>query len=123
MALSSYPIVFDETEIVNPESWEERSEVVETVNVTESGIDQIAVTRYDKLTVSASFQCSSLWARKLKDFSRHDTIRVKMYDVLSDTYVTRVMRIRDFSASLVRNSWKTSHTNGLWNVSFTLKEF
>ncbi len=42
-------IKFDDEEIIQPESWSEDSEVIETVNETEAGTDQIAVLRYDKL--------------------------------------------------------------------------
>ena len=57
--LINYPIRFDGENIFTPTSWEEESTVVESVNETEAGTDQIIVTRYDKLSVSASFQCSS----------------------------------------------------------------
>ena len=45
-------IKFNDEIIFEPESWEESSEVIESVNQTEAGTDQIAVTRYDKLSIS-----------------------------------------------------------------------
>lgn len=121
--LSDYPIKFGNEIIFEPESWDEDSEVLETVNTTEAGTDQIIVTRYDKLSISCTFQCSSLWAKKFKAYSKQNEISVSFYDVIDEAYKTRTMRIRDFKMSLVDNSWRTARTNGLWNVSFTLKEF
>ena len=116
-------IMFDEELIFEPQSWDEESDVIENVNKTEAGTEQIAVTRYDKLSVSCSFQCSSLWAKKFKQYSMKDEIAVSIYDVVDEAYKVRAMRIRNFKMSLVEHSWKTPNTNGLWNVSFSLIEF
>lgn len=117
------PIKFDGEDIIEPVSWSEDSEVIETVNETEAGTEQIAVTRYDKLSVSCAFQCSHRWAKKFKEYSQRDEILVSFYDILNENYAARQMRIRDFKVSLVDNSWRTPNTNGLWNVSFNLIEF
>ena len=121
--LSTFPIKFDNEAIITPISWEEESEVSETINQTEAGTDQIVITRYDKLTINCTFQCSSTWAKKFKNYSTKDEITVSIYNILSETYSNRTMRIRNFKVALVKNSWKTSNTNGLWNISFSLKEF
>ena len=55
--LSEYPIYFDDVKLFTPESWEESYAVIENTNQTEAGTDQVIVTRYDKLSVSASFNC------------------------------------------------------------------
>lgn len=116
-------IKFNGEEIIEPESWSEDSEVIETVNQTEAGTDQVAVLRYDRMSVSCSFQCSHRWAKKFKEYSQMDEIAVSFYDILTGDYVTRQMRIRDFKAALVDNSWRTPGTNGLWVISFSLLEF
>ena len=117
------PIMFDDEAIFEPESWEEVSDVIENVNETEAGTEQISVTRYDKLSVSCSFMCSSVWAKKFKRYSMKDEIAVSIYDAVDEAYKVRIMRIRDFKMSIVNNSWKTPNTNGLWEVSFNLIEF
>ena len=117
------PVKFDGEAIIEPQSWSEDSDVIETVNETEAGTDQIVVTRYDKLSVGCTFQCSHRWAKKFKEYSQQDEIAVSLYDILREDYVTRQMRIRDFKVSLVANSWRTPNTNGLWDVSFSLIEF
>ncbi len=121
--LKDYPIYFDETELFTPESWEESYSVIESTNQTEAGTDQVIVTRYDKLSVSASFQCSSRWAAKFAEFRDKDSIVVKLYDLKTQNYKTRTMRIRNFKTGPEKNSEKTKGTNGLYTVSFDLQEF
>lgn len=117
------PIKFNDENIFEPESWEESSEVIESISSTEAGTDQIAVTRYDKLSISCSFNCSHRWTKKFKEYSKMDYINVSIYDHIDCVYKTHTMRIRDFRISLVQSSWQTPGTNGLWQVSFTLLEF
>lgn len=121
--LNDYPVKFDDEQIFPPESWEESSEVIENVNQTEAGTDQVSVTRYDKLSVSASFNCSSRWASKFKAYSKKNSISVSLYDLEEQGYKTRTMRIRNFKAKPQDNSRLTPGTNGLWSVSFDLNEF
>lgn len=121
--LKDYPILFDGESIFTPTSWEENSAVVESVNETEAGTDQIIVTRYDKLSVSATFQCSSNWAGKFKAYSKRDYVAVRLYDIETHDYVERSMRLRGFKAVPTEHSERTSGTDGLWTVSFTLEEF
>ncbi len=121
--LSEYPIYFDETKLFTPESWEESYSVVESTNQTEAGTDQVIVTRYDKLSVSASFQCTSRWAAIFAGFRDQDSIAVKLYDLKTQDYKTRTMRIRNFKTGPEKNSEKTKGTNGLYTVSFDLEEF
>ena len=121
--LKNYPIKFDGEKIFTPTAWEEESAVVESVNETEAGTDQIIVTRYDKLSVSATFQCSSEWAGRFKAYSKRDDIAVSMYDIETNAYKVRTMRLRGFKAVPAEHSERNTGTNGLWTVSFTLEEF
>ena len=123
MMLSEYPIYFDDVKLFPPSKWEESSSVVESVNQTEAGTDQVIVTRYDKLSVSASFQCSAGWASKFAAFRDKDCIQVKLYDLKTQGYKTRQMRMRNFKPGLEEHSEKTKGTNGLYTVSFDLEEF
>lgn len=121
--LSDYPIYFDEIKLFAPAGWEENYSVVESTNQTEAGTDQVIVTRYDKLSVSASFQCSSRWAAIFAAFRDRDSIAVKLYDLKEQGYRIRTMRIRNFRAGPEKNSEKTRGTNGLYTVNFDLEEF
>ena len=121
--LSEYPIYFDDTKLFSPASWDESYAVVESTNQTEAGTDQVIVTRYDKLSVSASFQCSSRWAATFAAFRDKDSIAVKLYDLKEQGYKIRTMRMRNFKSGPEKNSEKTRGTNGLYTVSFDLQEF
>lgn len=121
--LSQYPILFNNTAIPWPDSWDEDYETIETVMETEAGTDQVAVIRSDKLSASASFSCSSLWAGKFKAWSLADAVQVSLYDPAARAYSARLMRIRGYKQKLVRYSEKTPYTQGLWTVSFDLEEF
>ena len=122
--LNNYPVQINSTNIPVPTSWNETAEVVENVNTTEAGTDVVDVLRVDKLTVSAAFDVSSTWLGTFKGWANSTSaLTVKIYDAVTDAYVTRYMRIRNFSANLVENSDNTSGTIGLWNISFDLIEF
>ena len=121
--LKDYPIKFNGEEVISPKDWNEATDVVETTHETEAGTEQVSVSRYDKMKISASFQCSSRWTAKFKQYSVTDMIVVSLYDPLTEGYTDRNMRLRNLRMSLVENSEKTPNTNGLWNVSFDLLEF
>lgn len=125
--IETYPIMFDSTELPSPSQWDETSEVVENVNVTEAGTDQVEVTRYDKLTVNVKYRIAEDpaggIANTLKEFSKKASFTLKRYDVLAKTYEERTVRMRDFKVSLVPKSDYLSSVNGVWEITFTLKEF
>lgn len=122
--LNTYPVTINSTAIPVPISWNETAEVVENVNTTEAGTDVVDILRTDKLTVNASFNVSSSWLATFKGWANSTSaLTVKIYDAVTDAYVTRYMRIRNFTNNLVENSDKTSGTIGLWNVTFDLIEF
>ncbi len=121
--LHDFPILINNEVIPEPITWTETSNVIENVNTTEAGTDQVSVTRYDKLSVSCSFQCTSIWAKKLKEFSLEAQLEISIYDLIFEDYRLRYMRIRGFKAEPVKNSQRTRNTNGLWEVSFNLEEF
>ena len=118
-----FPLYFDTDVIPQPSSWTESSDVIENVNKTEAGTDHAEVVRYDKLKVSCGFNVTDATARLLKQYSKHDSITVKYYDIETDDYKERTMRIRGFSAALVKDSFNLQTVRGVWNVTFTLEEF
>ena len=125
--IETYPIMFNSTELPSPSQWDETSEVVENVNVTEAGTDQVEVTRYDKLTVNVKYRIAEDSAggiaNTLKDFSKKASFTLKRYDVLAQAYEERTVRMRDFKMSLVPKSEYLTAVNGVWEITFTLKEF
>jgi len=121
---NDFPIKINNTPIPVPIEWSENSLVVENANTTEAGTDVIDVLRVDKLTVTASFDVSSAWLSTFKGWANSTSaLSVKIYDPVTEAYVERSMRIRNFINNLVKDSDKTSGTIGLWNVTFDLIEF
>ncbi len=125
---NTYPILFDTTQILSPSQWDEKSEVIENVNQSEAGTDNVEVARYDKLTVSARFKVAEsstagTWAKTFKEFSKKASFTLKRYDILAEAYEERTVRMRNFFASLDRKSDLLPNINGVWDISFDLIEF
>ena len=121
---NDFPIKINNTDLPVPSDWTENAEVVEVANTTEAGTDIVDLMRVDKLTVNATFDVSSTWLATFKGWANDTSkLTVKIYDSISNAYITRYMRIRNFNYSLVRYSDKTSGTIGLWTVTFDLIEF
>lgn len=125
---NTYPIMFDTTQILSPSQWDEKSDVIENVNQSEAGTDNVEVARYDKLTVSARFKVAEsstagTWAKTFKEFSKKASFTLKRYDILAEAYEERTVRMRNFSASLDRKSDLLPNINGVWDISFDLIEF
>lgn len=125
---NTYPIMFNQTQILSPSQWEEKSEVIENVNRSEAGTDNVEVARYDKLTVSARFKVAESpsagsWAKIFKEFSKMASFTLKRYDILEQGYEERTVRMRNFSAELERKSDLLPAINGVWDIGFELIEF
>lgn len=122
--LNDFPIQINSTNLPVPKTWNEITEVMENVNTTEAGTDIVDIMRVDKLTVNASFDVSSSWLATFKGWANSTSkLTVKIYDSVSNAYVTRYMRIRNFNQNLFENSDKNSGTVGLWTITFDLIEF
>lgn len=122
--LNDFPIQINSTNLPVPKTWNEIAEVMENVNTTEAGTDIVDIMRVDKLTVNASFDVSSSWLATFKGWANSTSkLTVKIYDSVSNAYVTRYMRIRNFNQNLFENSDKNSGTFGLWTITFDLIEF
>lgn len=122
--LNTYPVQINNTDLPVAISWNETAEVVENANTTEAGTDIVDILRVDKLTVNASYDVSSTWLATFKGWANDTSkLTVKIYDSITNGYVTRYMRIRNFSYNLVQHSDKNNGTIGLWNVTFDLIEF
>lgn len=122
--LSSYPICFNTTELeFFPATWEESLEVVENVFSTEAGTDVVDIVRTGKLTVNVGCRQTAAWAKTFKQFSALSSFTLKIYDPLTEAYAEHTVRMRDFRSALVKGTDRMSVSEGLWDISFTLKEF
>ena len=113
---------FDGVQIPNPTSYSEESETIDNQYETEAGGLNISVTRYDRLHISASFDVTSAWAAKLKNYSKQGLLTVTLFDLALNAESEHSMVIQNFKSKLVEQSEYTARTNGLWTVSFELQE-
>ena len=122
-SMLDFPLYFDAEQMPQPSTWTENSDTIETVNQTEAGTQQAEVVRYDRLVVNVGYVVTDDIARKLKQYSKHNSIVVKYYDIETDDYKQRTMRMRKFTAGLHKGSNELLAVRGVWDVSFSLEEF
>ena len=119
MAFIQY-LNFDGTDIPLPESYNvEVSDVVSDAGgETEAGTTQRDVIRSGVVDIPVSFNVSPAWLKKLSEYRKEAKIKVKFFNPYTLEAEERDMYIDGFKTSLVKD---TSY-NGLWKVSFTLRE-
>ena len=120
---SSYPTKINGTDVFAPDSWTVTPAVVETEFQTEAGTDEVIVTRYDKVTISAKYTASAKWLKLFQGWATTASLTVKYYDPISEGYSTRTMRMRNFKYVLIQGSDALTTSLGLYTVSFDLIEF
>lgn len=88
----------------------------ETINMSEAGTELVRVRRLNKTTFSGTWQLSSYWLDKFKEWSNQPTVTV--------TYqgVDYICRMRGYNPTLAQDSEFTSNTVGLWTVTPTFTE-
>ena len=118
-----YPILFDTDEVYYPKSFSIDEQVVETVNQTEAGTDQIQLIRTGKIKISYSTTCVSKYLNTFKEYSRKASFTLKYYDTELEGYATKTVRLRGLKYSLSQSSYDLENVDGVYNVSFTLEEF
>ncbi|SFS06068.1 hypothetical protein [Anaeromicropila populeti] len=85
---------------------------------TEAGTTQTDLVRMGVHTIEVTFSVSAKWAKKLAQFRSQKSISVQYFDTETLSVQSTCMRMQDFSTELV----KDTSGQGLWKVSFTLKE-
>lgn len=123
MLRDDYPTKFNNTEVLWALSWSETSNVVEQTFLTEAGTDKVALTRVDKLSISASYKCTDAWVAIFGEFSRMPSFTLTRYNPSLGEYEDRTVRMREFTYKLVPKSQDLTVTEGVWEVSFNLEEF
>lgn len=121
--LSDFPTMFNDVEIpffYGSESYEK----VQNSSLSESGKDFIQIVRNSKLSISCEFNLADVaWVKTFREFSLLPSFTLRLYDVVSDNYATYTVRIEDYKHSRRRKSEDLTEVKGVWNVSFTIKEF
>ena len=122
MLKTDFPTLINTEAIISPIKWTETYKNVETVNTSEAGTDIVNITRIGKLSVTAQYKCTDVWAQKFIGYSRQHTLTVKIYDTLTAAYKEYTMRMKGFKQELVKKSDRLAATNGVWKIEFTLEE-
>lgn len=120
MAYMQY-LVFNNENIPKPASYSVNLSDVEADSggVTEAGTTQRDVVREGVVEISVSFNVSKRWLQKLSEYKKLASITVGYLDTATMNIVNTQMYIDGFKSRLAAD---TSY-GGLWEVSFTLKEF
>jgi len=124
MLKEDYPIYFDDTELsIRHRVWSRTYSNLTSENRTEAGTDDVEYIRFGKTRIRAQFRCTDTWTATLASFSGKPSINVRFYDIEEDGYITKVMRMTNFSIAEVYNSDSLEVTNGIYDISFDLEEF
>lgn len=104
-----------------PDSYDVSLEAVEADSggETEAGTIQRDVVRQGVVTISLAYSVTVKWLKKLTAYSKEDKLEVAYFDPESAEMKSTEMYMDGFKAKLKKD---TSY-KGLWEVSFTLKEF
>lgn len=114
-------LVFNNENIPMPASYSVNLSDVEADSggVTEAGTTQRDVVREGVAEIQVSFNVSKRWLQKLSEYKKQASITVGYLDTATMNIVDTEMYIDGFKSRLAAD---TSY-GGLWEVSFTLKEF
>ena len=85
---------------------------------TEAGTTQRDVVRHGVVSIPVSFSVTAKWLKKLAGYAKLDKISVQYFDVETSELKLSEMYVTGYKAKLKKD---TSY-EGLWTVSFTLKE-
>lgn len=120
MAYNQY-LVFNGENIPFPDSYEVSLDTVEAASSgeTEAGTKQRDVIRTGVVTIDVEFSVTPTWLKKLTAYSKLDSITVQYFDTQTLALKQTTMYIDGFAVKLKKD---TSY-KGLWEVSFSLKEF
>ena len=124
MLKDDYPIVIDNTEVpLKKQQWNRSYVNICNIAQTEAGTDDVEYIRFAKTTIAASFKCTDDWAKFFAECNNKPSLTVKFYDLQTETYVEKTMRMDSLTANEIKYSDQVDVSNGLYNVSFRLLEF
>ncbi|WP_044294481.1 hypothetical protein [Robinsoniella peoriensis] len=112
---------FDGEDLPLPDSYEVGMDDVESDagGETEAGTIQRDIVRVGVYRIPVAFSVSSKWLKKLTEYKQKKRITVTFFDPWTIKTRKSEMFIDGYKAQLVKD---TSY-QGLWKVSFTVREF
>ena len=123
MTIDTYPVMMNGTAVPFPDSPIKKSyDIKETVGSSEDGTDIVQIRRIDKMKLSCSYQLMGSWCEFFENlFLTGTPFKVKIYRHKENAYVEKMMRMRDYTDSLIKGAEKVD-TGGVYQISFTLIE-
>lgn len=121
----NYPIILNGVSYKYFKTWNIKRVDYVTTHETEAGTQEDVVTRKGRKSIGVSVTCLQPLLAGLVGLADLDEFEARIYDVVTDGYVTIDVRIGkgSMSYSLKEGSANLSAVNGVWTVSFTLEEF
>lgn len=120
MAFMQY-LVFDGENVPKPTSYgrDPHDVLADSSGETEAGTTQRDIVREGVNDIKVSFRVSQTWLMKFAAYKKKPSITVGFIDPTTMLQTTAEMYIDGYGEKLVHD---TSY-GGLWEVSFTLKQF
>jgi hypothetical protein len=120
MAFLTY-LIFNGTKLPQPDSYEVGLSDVEadSSGETEAGTTQRDVVRTGVVEIAVVFSVTAAWLKKLTAFKQLEKLDVDYFDTETAAMKSTQMYVDGFKSKLVKD---TSY-GGLWEVSFSVKEF
>lgn len=121
----NYPIVLNDVEYQYFKTWNIKLNDSVTTHETEGGTQEDVTTRRGRKSIGISVTCLQPLVAQLVALNDLDDFEAKIYNVLTNDYVTITVRVapNSMTYSLKEKSANLSAVNGVWQVSFTLEEF
>lgn len=92
-----------DVQVPDDETWSEKFGIIDTQHETEAGTTLVAVTRYGKLTASATWTVSQQRKKEFEIFAKSGEIAVQIAHDLNDSgeQITRQCILRDIKSSMI----------------------
>lgn len=114
---------FDNDDIPFPKTFNVSLTNVQESNLSEGGRTLIQQIRTGVLSARVSTKALSDVLKLYKTYSQKSSFVLTIYEPITETTETRTVYMDDFSYGLEKGSDKLTCTNGIYDISFNLKEF
>lgn len=121
--LSTHPTMINSVSIPFMSNWQTSYETNRKTYTRQSGTETDIILRQRQLTIQASTKC--LWdeVSQFLAYQNQPTLTVSLWNPSTNAYIDHTMRMENFAYSLVKDSEELSAVDGIYNMSFTLREF
>lgn len=122
MELKDYPLKINNVVFPFTKTFQVNPKTISNENTSETGKDIVQIARKDKKEVSIGTTLTGEWVDIVQALYLEDEVTVYMYDKGTGAYKTYQMQLVDPSYKLQKNSEELGELDGIWDISFKLKE-